>query len=158
VNLRYKSSSGSEDETELPFKVLILGNFTHSEDPVPLNDREPLTVNNDNLDAVMEALSPTLDIMVNKAPKGEEEPERIPVKLEFKSLADFEPKKLLQNIEPFRKVMDLRKALLSARKALSGNPILAKELNLALKDPGLRERLKKEIEDAAEKEGSFGQE
>jgi type VI secretion system protein ImpB len=156
VNLSYKSSSGSEEETELPFKVLIMGNFTHSEDPVPLNDREPLSVTNDNLNAVMEAMSPSLKIMVEKPSPGEEEPERIPVSLKFKSLSDFEPKMLLKNIEPFRKVMDLRKALLRARKALAANPILGRELNLVLKDPKLRERLLKELKEAEEKEGNKG--
>ncbi|MDR2350072.1 MAG: type VI secretion system contractile sheath small subunit [Deltaproteobacteria bacterium] len=146
VSLLVKPGKDTRDQQELPFKLLILGDFTKSPDPVPVNEREPVTVNSDNLNAVMNSLSPTLEIAVKDSfGDGKEAGERR-VRLKFSSFEDFEPRKLAENVDSLKTILDLRKSLLEARKLLAGNPVLAFELGAILGDPAKREKLKKELE------------
>ncbi|MDR1166809.1 MAG: type VI secretion system contractile sheath small subunit, partial [Deltaproteobacteria bacterium] len=112
VNIVYKSPGDEGEGKELPFKVLVLGDFTQSEDPVPLSEREPLQITADNLDAVTRALAPKLDLMARETFSGIEKNE-IPVSLTFESLKDFQPESLVAKIGPARKVISLRESLLS---------------------------------------------
>jgi type VI secretion system protein ImpB len=144
VNLLYKSTTGDQSESELPFKVLIMGDFTHTGEQPILNEREAIEVNSDNLDAVITTLEPKIEITVKETFKGEEGA-RIPIQLKINSLKDFEPQRLVENIAPLRQILDLRKSLLNARKILSNNPNLVKEIQDILDDKTKREKVQEEL-------------
>ncbi|MDR1081101.1 MAG: type VI secretion system contractile sheath small subunit [Deltaproteobacteria bacterium] len=137
VNIVYRSKEDDRAEVELPFKVLVMGDFTRKEDPASLNERESIPVTADNIDSVMRALAPRVDISVRDILRGEED-SRVPVKLRFESLEDFTPKRLAEDIAPLQEAMALRRRLLAARAALSEKPGLALELQGLLSGDGAR--------------------
>jgi type VI secretion system protein ImpB len=140
VNIVYSSNEGEKSDVELPFKVLVMGDFAGAEDPTPLIDREAVPVNSDNLDAVMRAISPRVEISVRDALRGGKD-YRIPVMLSFTSFDDFSPKRLVESIGPLQEALALRRGIVEARKALSERPALAAELKDLLAKEGYRERL-----------------
>ncbi|MDR1041850.1 MAG: type VI secretion system contractile sheath small subunit [Deltaproteobacteria bacterium] len=140
VNIFYSSREDERSEVELPFKVLVMGDFTLAEDETPLNERESIPVNAENLNAVMRALAPRIEMSVRDILRGDAD-SRIPVRLGFESLEDFTPKRIAEAIGPLREAAALRRRLLEARKALSDRPELVKDLKALLAKDGARERL-----------------
>jgi type VI secretion system protein ImpB len=140
VNIVYNSNEAGRSDVELPFKVLVMGDFTGVEDETLLNERESIPVTADNLNAVMRALSPRVEITVPDTLRGNPD-ERIPVKLRFESLEDFTPKTLAGKIAPLQEALGLRQSLVEARKALAEKPGLAQDIKDFLARDGMREKL-----------------
>lgn len=90
---------------EPPFKLLVLGDWSgHAEKPV-LGDRRPLEVDRDNFDPLIAKIAPALNISV---------PGRDDLKLCFRSLDDFHPDSLYEQVPVFAELRDLRRGLLNA--------------------------------------------
>jgi len=65
INLVYRSSGPDGDkDVELPFRLLVVGNFSSSQDSQEFDDRQPININQDNFSNVMESLLPSVDILV----------------------------------------------------------------------------------------------
>lgn len=80
-------------KTEDPFRILILGDFSgrHS------GTRKPIQVDRDNFDRVLRALSVQLDLRLGSAPAA-------PVSLRFDELQDFEPDRIFERCDLFKKL------------------------------------------------------
>ena len=104
-------TEGAVVQKELPFVVGIMGDF--SGDPTqplkPLTDRKFVQIDRDNLDEVMAKMTPGLRMKVENtlADDGSE----MSVELAFKSMADFEPAAIVEQVEPLRKLLDVRNQL-----------------------------------------------
>ncbi|MDR2406407.1 MAG: type VI secretion system contractile sheath small subunit [Deltaproteobacteria bacterium] len=144
VNIVYKTA-GDGEEKELPFKLLILGDFTACEDLEPFLSRIPIDVNRDNLDQVMGALKPKLELMIPQSLTGEIDPPRIPITLEFGSLQDFQPAEIVGKVGPLKEASLMRSKVMSAQRALMTNESLLTGLRGLLSDPKQRERLRSEL-------------
>jgi type VI secretion system protein ImpC len=84
-----------DDET--PFRILVAGDFSGGSG----KNRRTIEVDPDNFDAVMGRLAPEL-----RLPFGGGE-----ATIKFRELDDFTPDRLLQNVEPFQKLRELREGL-----------------------------------------------
>ena len=97
--------------TELPFVVGVLGDF--SGDPTeplkPLKEHKFVQVDRDNFDEIMTRMTPGANFHVENTLKGDGS--EIAVSLKFNSLNDFEPAKIVEQIEPLKKLMDTRNKL-----------------------------------------------
>ena len=124
VHLTYDVQVGDAiEKKELPFVVGVLGEFSGQPDadkPLPkLKDRKFVAVDLDNFDDVMSGMSPKSSYRVkNKlsADGGE-----FAVNLEFKSMEDFRPESVVQQVEPLRKLLEARTRLSDLRNKLAGN-------------------------------------
>jgi type VI secretion system protein ImpB len=124
VHLTYDVQVGDAiEKKELPFVVGVLGEFSGQADadkPLPkLKDRKFVAVDLDNFDDVMSGMSPKSSYRVkNKlsADGGE-----FAVNLEFKSMEDFRPESVVQQVEPLRKLLEARTRLSDLRNKLAGN-------------------------------------
>lgn len=124
VHLTYDVQVGDAiEKKELPFVVGVLGEFSGQPDadkPLPkLKDRKFVNVDLDNFDDVMSGMSPKSSYRVkNKlsADGGE-----FAVNLEFKSMDDFRPESVVQQVEPLRKLLEARTRLSDLRNKLAGN-------------------------------------
>ena len=96
--------AGAVEKKELPLVIGVIGQF--SEQAVPLRDRRFMQVNKDNFNAVMEGLAPALELQVESALP--EQSGYLKVDLQFKSMADFSPENLALQIEPLRKLLEVR--------------------------------------------------
>lgn len=124
VQLSYDVEIGDAIENkELPFVMGVMGDFTGQQDPdkpLPkLKDRKFVNVDLDNFDEVMEGMEPKASYRVKNrlSPEGGE----FAVNLQFKSLDDFTPEAVVQQVEPLRKLLEARTKLSDLRNKLAGN-------------------------------------
>ncbi|HET7794424.1 MAG TPA: type VI secretion system contractile sheath small subunit [Rhizobacter sp.] len=124
VQLSYDVEIGDAIENkELPFVMGVMGDFTGQQDPnkpLPkLKERKFVSVDLDNFDEVLDGMAPRASYRVkNKlSPEGGE----FAVNLQFKSLDDFTPEAVVQQVEPLRRLLEARTKLSDLRNKLAGN-------------------------------------
>ena len=149
VNIVYKPATGdAKEEKELPLKLLMLGDYTLREDETLLEERKPVSVDKDNFNDVMQSqgLNLTLDVPNKLAEKkeGEEEP-RLTTKLEFKTMKDFDPAAIAQQVPELNQLLELRAALTALKGPLGNLPAFRKKIESIIKDTEAREKLLQEI-------------
>ncbi|MDR1086618.1 MAG: type VI secretion system contractile sheath small subunit [Deltaproteobacteria bacterium] len=147
VSIVYKSQlTQSGQDVELPFKLLVMGNFSHSSGDTPLDERDPVKVTKENFDAVVKGLAVRIDLLTENRLAPEKQ-ENLKVRLEFSSLADLTPKSLIRGIEPLAELAELSQALRETKKLLTSNPTLFLRLKEILADKDKKELLLKELND-----------
>jgi type VI secretion system protein ImpB len=132
VQLTYEVEKGDAiEQKELPFVVGVLGDFSgNPEQPLPrLRDRKFVNVDLDNFDDVMAGMAPRATYRVPNTIGGEGE---FGVELNFKSIDDFRPEAVVQQVEPLRKLLEARNKLADLRNKLAGNEKLEDILNEVL--------------------------
>jgi type VI secretion system protein ImpB len=112
VHITYQvETEGAVVEKELPFVVGVLGDFSgNPTQPLkPLKDRKFIQIDRDNFNDVMARMTPGLNLRVPNtlANDGSE----MAVQLKFNSIEDFEPGKVVEQVEPLKKLMDTRNKL-----------------------------------------------
>lgn len=112
VQIKYEVEvDGARVLKELPFVVGVVGDFSGhpTEQLKPLAKRKFVKIDRDNFDEVMKSMTPGLNLRVENtlADDGSE----MAVQLKFDSLADFEPAKVAQQVEPLRKLLETRDRL-----------------------------------------------
>lgn len=130
VHLTYDVEIGDAiEQKEVPFALGVLGDFAaNSEKPqAKLKDKKFISVDMDNLNEVMAGIAPRVVYRVpNKlTEKGGE----FAVDLKFKSIDDFRPEAVVQQVEPLRKLLEARTKLADLRNKLAGNEALEDILN-----------------------------
>lgn len=111
VNITYRSlADGAQEQRELPFKVLVAGDFSHRQHAGEVKDREVISVNKDNFGEVMAKQDLQLDVRVPDPTEGGAGAD-LSVSLKIKSLKDFEPDALVANVPELRKLYAIREAL-----------------------------------------------
>lgn len=124
VQLSYDVEIGDAIESkELPFVMGVLGDFTGQQDPdkpLPkLRDRKFVNLDLDNFDEVLEGMAPKASYRVKNRLSSESG--EFAVNLNFKSLDDFTPEAVVQQVEPLRKLLEARTKLSDLRNKLAGN-------------------------------------
>lgn len=145
VHLTYDVEIGDAiEQKEVPFALGVLGDFSANSDKpqAKLKDKKFIGVDMDNLDEVMAGIAPRAVYRVpNKlTEKGGE----FAVELKFKSMDDFRPEAVVQQVEPLRKLLEARTKLADLRNKLAGNEALEDILNDVLSNTEQLELLGKE--------------
>lgn len=133
VHLTYDVEIGDAiEQKELPFALGVLGDFSaQSEKPQPkLKDKKFVNVDMDNIDEVMAGIEPRAVYRV--ANKLTEKGGEFAVDLKFKSIDDFRPEAVVQQVEPLKKLLEARTKLADLRNKLAGNETLEDILNEVL--------------------------
>ncbi len=147
VHISYDVEVGGAIEVkELPFVMGVLGDFTgHPAEPLArLKDRKFVEVTPDNFDEVLQRMRPHLSFKVDNRLSDQEG--RVGVDLHFQSLDDFAPDRVAEQVEPLRKLLELRRQLADLRGSLQGNDRLEEILQATLHDQEALGRLKQELE------------
>lgn len=147
VNIVYKPATGdAKEDVELPFKQLVIGDFTQREDKRPLDERAPIRVDKDNFNDVLKAQELKLNLSVeNKLSEDAAPDERLNVELKFESIRDFEPDAIVEQVDELRQLIALREALKSLKGPLGNLPDFRKKLQHLIQDDAAREQLLKEL-------------
>lgn len=145
VNIVYRPATGdAKEEVELPLKMLIMGDFTQTEDDRAVEDREPINIDKDNFNDVMKEQKLNLNMTVpNKL--SDDPDEEMAVKLSFDSLKDFNPDAIAENSPELKKLMELRQALTALKGPLSNLPEFRKTIQKLVKDDESKNQLMKEL-------------
>ncbi len=147
VQLSYDVEIGDAIENkELPFVMGVMGDFTGQPDPdkpqPKLKERKFVNVDLDNFDEVLEGMAPKASYRVrNKlSPDGGE----FAVNLGFKSLNDFGPEAVVEQVEPLRRLLEARTKLSDLRNKLAGNDRLEDVLSDVLSNTEKLKQLSQE--------------
>ena len=122
VQITYDVEIGDSIEMkEIPFVVGVLGDLSGKPDePLPkLKDRKFIEIDRDNFNNVLEGMNPRLAFKVDN--KLTEEDTKIAVELRFKSIDDFHPEQVADQITPVRKLVEARQRLSDLLNKLDGN-------------------------------------
>ena len=145
INIQYKSETGAAEESiELPFKMLVTGDFTNREDDRMVEERKPIYVDKDNFDDVL--ASQNIEINMTVANRlSDEEDEEMGVTLNVRSMRDFTPDAIVGQVPELRALMDLREALVALKGPLGNVPAFSKMIEETLKDDNLKAELFREL-------------
>ena len=144
INVTYKPKTNAKEQIELPFKLLMLGNWTMREDDRALEDRKPINIDKDNFAEVMRQQELKLETMVDNRLSGEEGDE-MKVSLNFESLKDFEPDKLVRNVPELAKLMEVRNSLKALRGPLGDKKKLRELFREIVGDEAKLKKLQEEV-------------
>jgi type VI secretion system protein ImpB len=122
VHITYDVEIGDAIEMkEIPFVVGVLGDLSGKPDePLPkLKDRKFIEIDRDNFNNVLEGMKPRLAFKVDN--KLTDEDTKMAVELRFKSIDDFHPERVADQITPVRKLVEARRRLSDLLSKLDGN-------------------------------------
>jgi type VI secretion system protein ImpB len=125
VQITYDVEIGDAIEMkEIPFVVGVLGDLSGKPDePLPkLKDRKFIEIDRDNFNNVLEGIKPRLAFKVDN--KLTDEDTKMAVELRFKSIDDFHPERVADQITPVRKLVEARSKLSDLLGKLDGNDTL----------------------------------
>jgi type VI secretion system protein ImpB len=138
-------TGGAIEKKELPFVVGVLADLSGQPDkPLPaIKDRKFVEIDRDNFDKVLAKMTPRLTFKVDN--KLSDDDTKIGVELKFASMEDFEPQNVVEQVEPLRKLIELRRKLSNLRSSLYGNDKLEKMLQQILSDDQELNKLRTEV-------------
>ena len=148
IQISYEVETGGAIEMkELPFLMGVLGDFTGqpTEPLAKLKERKFVEVTPDNFDDVLASMKPHLAFTVENKLSEESDAPKLAVDLNFRSLDDFSPDAVAQQIKPLRELLELRTQLADLRGSLQTNEKLDEVLQATLGDADKMSRLKSEL-------------
>ncbi|MBI1182002.1 MAG: type VI secretion system contractile sheath small subunit [Alphaproteobacteria bacterium] len=139
-------TNGVTEERELPFVVGVMGDFAGNSpagDVKRYKDRKFVQIDRDNFDGVMQRMTPGVSLRADNklAPDGSQ----IAVQLNFSSMADFEPARIAQQVEPIRKLLETRAKLVQLLTKIDRSEELETLLETVLKNSDDLNKLSHEL-------------
>jgi len=135
VHITYQvETEGAMVERELPFVVGVMGDF--SGDPTeplkPLKDRKYIQIDRDNFNDVMARMTPGLNLKVDNTLQGDGS--QMGVNLKFRSIEDFEPAAVVNQVPALKKLMETRNQLRDLMTKVDRSEDLEKVLERVLQN------------------------
>ena len=146
VHITYEvETGGAVVQKELPFVVGVLGDFSgNPTEPLrPLKDRKFVQIDRDNINDVLKAMTPGLNLKVENTLKGDGS--EMAVQLKFSSMEDFEPGRIVEQVEPLRKLLETRNKLRDLLTKVDRSEALESELEQVLKNTEALQRMAGEL-------------
>jgi len=147
VHITYQvETEGARVQRELPFVMGVMGDFSGNQptQPLkPLKDRRFVAIDRDNFNEVMSKFAPGLGFRVKNTLK--DDGSEMAVGLKFNSMADFEPAKIVEQVEPLQKLMEARDKLRDLLTKVDRSDELESLLERVLKETQGMERLKADL-------------
>ena len=112
VHITYDlETNGAQVEKEIPFVMGVMGDYSgdNTEGKKTLKERKFSQIDRDNFNDVLGKINPQLRMKVENTLEGDNS--EVSVNLDFKSMEDFEPHKIVEQIAPLKKLMDTRNKL-----------------------------------------------
>ena len=142
VQITYDVETGGAIEMkELPFVVGVLGDFHGKPDEAlpAIKNRKFVEIDRDNFDQVMSGMKPRLSFATEN--KLQDDGTKMGVELKFKSIDDFEPDNVVQQVDPLRKLVEARQKLSDLLSKMDGNEKLENILNDVIADQSKQKEL-----------------
>jgi len=112
VHIKYQvETDGAVIEKELPFVVGVMGDFSGNPTTpkASLKERKFINIDQDNFDQVMTRIAPELNLKVANTLK--DDGSQMAVGLKFRSMDDFEPARVAEQVPALKKLIDTRNKL-----------------------------------------------
>lgn len=141
VNITYEVElGGAMVMKELPFVVGVLSDLSGNPEKSlgKLKDRKFVEIDRDNFDEVLKSMTPRVQMRVPNTLTGDGE---LSVELNFEKLADFEPESIVNQVDPLKKLLDIRGKLKDLQSRAEGNDRLEELLDAVIDNQNLRDKL-----------------
>jgi type VI secretion system protein ImpB len=155
VHITYEvETEGAKVQRELPFVMGVLGDFSGkpTQPLKPLKDRKFIQIDRDNFDEVMARMTPGLQYRVANTLKGDGS--ELAVNLKFNALEEFDPAKVVQQVEPLKKLLETRDKLRDLLTKVDRSDELENLLEKILKSDEDIKKLSEQLGVSGSKEGS----
>lgn len=146
VHITYDvETGGAQVKKELPFVAGVLGDFSgQPTSPLKaLKDRKFIQIDGDNFDDVMKKMTPGLQFKVNN--HLQDDNTEMAVELAFNKMDDFSPAQVAMQVEPLRKLLELREKLSDLLSKVDRSDELERLLEEALQNSETLSTLSKEL-------------
>ena len=145
VNIKLDiDKGGAQKKLELPFKMLVLGDFSQKGDTTHLVDKEKININKDNFNQVMESMDLGLNMSVeNKINPGGGD---IKVDLKFKNMKSFDPLEVVKQVPQLSKLLAARNLIKDLKSNLMDNKEFRKKLESVMHDKTAMDSLVAELD------------
>lgn len=135
VQITYDVEVGDSIETkELPFVLGVMGDYSgNRKEPLEkLKDRKFVQIDKDNFDDVLKGMAPRLTLQVEN--KLKDDNSKMAVELNFDKLEDFEPGRIVDQVDPLKQLLEIRGKLSDLRNKVIGNDKLEALLDEVVRD------------------------
>ena len=135
INVTYKPATGDQtEEIEIPFKLLVVGDFNPNEEFTTVEDKKVVSVNKTNFHDVLKKQDITLDMSVDNK-LSDEEHDSLNVQLNFNHMRDFSPENIIDQVDELKKLQELRESLMSLKGPLGNIPAFRKAISDVIDNP-----------------------
>lgn len=161
VHISYDvETEGAVVQKELPFIVGVMGDFSGdpTEPLASLKDRKFVQIDRDNFNQVMGRINPGLNLKVENTLKGDGS--EMAVDLKFRSIEDFEPGAVVNQVPALKKLLETRNQLRDLMSKVDRSEDLEALLEKVLQNKEALSELQGElgVEEPAEGEEDKGSE
>ena len=147
VHMKYEVQVGDAiEQRELPFVVGVMGDYSGNDSPVerkPLADRDFVRIDKSNFNDVMASIAPGLNIRVENTLAGDDS--EMQVQLQFRSMEDFEPGSIVNQVPELKALLDTRNQLRDLMANASKKPNLEAKLEEILQSTEQSKSLAQEV-------------
>ena len=145
INVTYKPATGDQSaEVEIPFKMMVLGEFNPNEEEKPVEQKKAISINKNNFNEVLKHQILSVSFSVDNK-LTDEEGASLNVSLKFESMKDFSPENIVESVEEMKKLMELRQSLIALKGPLGNMPAFRKASEKAIGDETERQKLLDEL-------------
>lgn len=145
INITYKPKTGGlSEEIEIPYKMMVLGEFNPDEESQVIEEKRVINVNKGNFNEVLAKQNIALSFSVDDKLSGDADSE-ITVDLKINSMKDFSPESIVENVDELQKLMNLRESLIALKGPLGNMPAFREAISNAISDEAERKKLLAEL-------------
>lgn len=139
-------TNGAMQKTELPFVVGVMADLSGkpTEALRSVKERKFVNIDRDNFNDVMARNAPRVAMKVDNKLTGEGDT-KLAVELNFKSIDDFEPARIAEQVPALKELLDMRTRLTQLLSKMEGNDKLEQMLTDVLSNTEKAMALAKEM-------------
>jgi type VI secretion system protein ImpB len=114
-------TNGAMQKIEMPFVVGVMADLSGQPKEAlrPMKERKFTNIDRDNFNDVLGKSAPRLAMKVDDKLTGGDG--KLAVELNFKSIDDFDPARVAQQVGPLRELLDMRQRLVHLMSKMEGN-------------------------------------
>lgn len=153
VHITYDvETNGAVEKKELPFVAGVMGDYSgdNTENKKALKDRKFVQIDRDNFNDAMAKVNPKLNMKVDNT--MDESGGQLNVELDFKNMEDFAPHRVVDQVEPLKKLLEARNKLRDLMTKVDRSDELEGILEEVLQSTDAIEKLSGELGTGSEEE------
>ncbi len=147
VHITYENPANAEEKIELPFVMGVMADLSGNAPGVEKDEmagRKLLDIDMDNFDKRMAAIQPGVTFRVDNK-LAELGVDKIPVKLNFTKMGDFEPAAVAKQIPAVANLLEARAQLSNLLRYMDGKVAAENQIKKLLQDPELMAQLREKL-------------